>query len=205
MIKKKPAGAQGELRPREGEQGADPQGGAFRRRARSLTMRSLILPASFGLIMLTACQPAPEGQEGVENVAGEENAAAMRPSAPEVLPSRTPEPDEIGAPEKVPAPADTAPGPIPAAYRGTWAIEPGDCSAQPGLTRIVVTPAEIGYYEGRSEVKSATRTGSRLLIDIAHHAEGTTERAEQSIDLSADGRRLSFNRGGTSFGYRKCG
>lgn len=158
--------------------------------------------------MLAACQPAPEGEEGVETVAGENEAADMRPSAPEVLPSRTPEPEEIGAPEKAPAPSpapsNAAPGPIPAAYRGTWAIEPGDCSAQPGLTRIVVAPAEIGYYEGRSEVKAAARNGSRLVIDIVHHAEGTTERSEQSIDLSADGRRLSFNRGGTSFGYRKC-
>lgn len=210
MIKKRPAGAPGQACPREGDEGVDPQGGSLRGGRRSLTMRSLILPAGAGLIMLAACQPAPEGEEGVENIAGEENAPDMRPSAPEVLPSRTPEPDEIGAPEApagvgAAAPADTVRGPIPPAYRGAWAIETKDCRGQPGMTRIAVMPAEIGYYEGRSEVKTATRVGSRLTIDVVHHAEGMTEKSRQTIDLSADGQRLSFSRGGTSFAYRKCG
>ena len=168
-------------------------------------MRSLILPVCAGLVMLAACQPAPEREEGVENIAGDNNQAeALRPSAPEVLPSRTPQPDEIGRPNAS-APADAPPGPIPPGYRGTWAIEAKDCAGQPGMTRIRIAPASIGYYEAQSEVIGARRAGSRLMLDIVHHAEGTTEEAQQIIDLSADGRRLSFHRGGAVFTYRKCG
>lgn len=204
MTKKRPASSARQSRAREGSETIDPRRGPFGGRGRSPWMRRLILPAATGLIMLAACQPAPDGEEGVENIAGEENEAAARPSAPEVLPSRTPEPDEIGGPD-APTPVDAAPGPIPPAYRGTWAIEAKDCAGQPGMTRIRITPAAIGYYEGQSDVSKAAREGSRLTLDIVHHAEGVAEKAQQIIDLSADGKRLSFHRGGTIFAYRKCG
>jgi len=103
------------------------------------------------------------------------------------------------------APAAPPAGPIPLAYRHVWAIDPADCTKQPGLTRISIAPDAISFYEGRAVVKKAQVEGpNKLLLDVDHTAEGEIRPERHAFALSNAGSRLLYQRGRDSLNYVRC-
>jgi hypothetical protein len=101
--------------------------------------------------------------------------------------------------------SQTTPGPIPVEYRHVWAINPADCKADPGLTRIAIAPGAIRFYEGRAVVtKSQVEGADKLLLDVEHMAEGQTTTERHSLALNNAKSRLIYQRRNDSFTYIRC-
>jgi hypothetical protein len=101
--------------------------------------------------------------------------------------------------------SQTTPGPIPVDYRHVWAIDPADCRADPGLTRIAIAPGAIRFYEGRAVVTRSQIEGSdKLLLDVEQSSEGETRTVRHSLALKNAGSRLIYLRGHDSFTYIRC-
>ncbi len=98
----------------------------------------------------------------------------------------------------------TTPGPVPLAYRHVWAIDAADCTSQPGLTRVAISPAAIKFYEGQSAVLSATENASGLTLSVEHTAEGETSTQTHVLALDATGETLTYTRNGEVFLYQLC-
>jgi hypothetical protein len=133
------------------------------------------------------------------------------------------EPDDTAAVEPAPAaappasysatpppgvelpPSQTTPGPIPPEFRHVWAIEAADCTREPALTRITIAPGAVKFYEGRSEVVSATAPHEgALTMEVAHSSEGTTARETHALVLDDSGAKLTYHRRGAEFTYTRC-
>jgi len=124
-------------------------------------------------------------------------AAPPEPSSPSY--AATPEPGM-----ELP-PSQTTPGPIPLEFRHVWAIEPGDCTAAPGMTRMAIAPGAIKFYEGRSEVVSANAAqDGALTLRVSHASEGQTVTETHILALDEAKTTLTYQRGGNSFTYRRC-
>lgn len=101
--------------------------------------------------------------------------------------------------------AEHPPGLIPVPFRAVWAIEEVDCTNEPGLTRIAIAPDSISFYEGRSQVLSASSgADGRLNLEVEHVAEGMTEGQRQTLHLAGDAQSLVYTRGDHTFSYRRC-
>lgn len=154
------------------------------------------LPA---LVLVACSEPPPADtvpmpEEAVAPVAASNPAPA--PSGPFFA---TPAPGE-----ELPT-SQTTPGPIPLPFRQVWAIEPSDCRADPGLTRIAIAPGAIRFYEGRSVVVSAKSSGANMLIlDVDHTSEGATSRERHTLQLDPAHTRLTYQRRDASFTYVRC-
>jgi len=146
-------------------------------------------------IMLAGCgqpenTPSPGTPVNIE-------AAPPEPSSPSY--AATPEPGM-----ELP-PSQTTPGPIPLEFRHVWAIEPGDCTAAPGMTRMAIAPGAIKFYEGRSEVVSANAAqDGALTLRVSHASEGQTVTETHILALDEAKTTLTYQRGGNSFTYRRC-
>lgn len=102
-------------------------------------------------------------------------------------------------------PSQTTPGPIPLEFRHVWAIEPGDCTAAPGMTRMAIAPGAIKFYEGRSEVVSANAAqDGALTLRVSHASEGQTVTETHTLALDEAKTTLTYQRDGNSFTYRRC-
>ena len=119
-----------------------------------------LAPALLFAIALTACGEPDE-------TAAVEPAPQAPAAAPPASYSATPPPGV-----ELPT-SQTTPGPIPLEFRHVWAIEAADCTKEPALTRIAIAPGAVKFYEGRSEVVSATvpHEGA-LTMEVAHSSEG---------------------------------
>ena len=102
-------------------------------------------------------------------------------------------------------PALTTPGPIPLRFRAVWAIDPADCTREPGLTRIAIAPGAVRFYEGRSEVVSAQEfPDGDFGMEVDHMSEGDTTRETQRLKLDAGAGTLAYQRRGETFHYTRC-
>jgi hypothetical protein len=102
-------------------------------------------------------------------------------------------------------PSQTTPGPIPLEFRHVWAIDPLDCTKEPGLTRIAIAPGAVKFYEGRSEVVSASSPhDGALVMEVKHSAEGQTTRETHTLALDKVNDKLAYQRRGDSFTYSRC-
>jgi hypothetical protein len=121
--------------------------------------------------------------------------AAAAQSAPEATPS----------PAAEPSTAVIAPGPIPVPYRKVWAIKAADCTAEPGLTRIAISPNAVKFYEGRADVVSVEENGGReLMMAVKQTAEGETKADTHILKLDDRAGTLSYQRGKETFLYHRC-
>ncbi|MDP3492200.1 MAG: hypothetical protein Q8R82_03735 [Hyphomonadaceae bacterium] len=101
--------------------------------------------------------------------------------------------------------SQTTPGPIPVAFRHVWAIEAGDCIADPALTRIAIAPGAIRFYEGRSEVVSANAPHEgALVLQVNHSSEGQMTSETHTLALDEAGTTLTYQRDDNSFIYKRC-
>ena len=101
--------------------------------------------------------------------------------------------------------SQTTPDPIPLAYRHLWAVDPADCSTQPGLTRIAIAPGAIRFHGGEAVVKKAQAEGpDKLLLDVDHTSEGEMRPERHSLALSNAGSRLLYQRSWDSLNYIRC-
>jgi len=111
----------------------------------------------------------------------------------------------VPAPGEELPPSQTTEGPIPLDYRYVWAIEPGDCTNDPALTRIAIAPGAVKFYEGRSEVISAdTPHDGALVLNISHTSEGQTTNETHVLALDDAKTTLTYKRGENSFTYKRC-
>ena len=102
-------------------------------------------------------------------------------------------------------PSQTTPGPVPLEFRHVWAIEPADCTKDPGLTRIAIAPGAVKFYEGRSEIVSADAPhDGALVIQVKHSAEGETAQETHTLSLDKETGKLSYQRRGQTFIYTRC-
>ncbi len=156
---------------------------------------ALLLPAA---LVLAACNP-----DSAPVVATDDTPAPPPASAPWDYATPQIEPDPAG--EAAAGASTPDAGPIPVPFRAVWAIEEVDCMSQPGLTRITIGPSGVQFYEGRSEVLSASSgADGRLDLEVDHMAEGMTERQRQTLRLSGDARALTYTRGEQTFLYSRC-
>ncbi len=96
-------------------------------------------------------------------------------------------------------------GAIPLEFQHVWAIEAGDCTNEPALTRIAISPSAVKFYEGRSEVVSAEAPHEgALTLEMAHTSEGTTAPETHVLALDEAGRTLTYKRRGAEFIYTRC-
>jgi hypothetical protein len=96
-------------------------------------------------------------------------------------------------------------GPIPVEFRGAWAIEPADCTKEPGLTRIAVSQNGVNFYEGRSQVVSGTAPhDGALTMEVDHTAEGQTARETHTLALDPATSKLTYRRRGADYVYARC-
>ena len=154
-------------------------------------MRSATL---LSVLALAAC-----GGEKAPGSIPPEAALPPEAAAPSATYSATPPPG-VELP-----PSQTTPGPIPLEFRHVWAIEPADCKAVPGLTRMAIAPGAVKFYEGRSEVVSANvpHEGA-LVMEVKHSAEGQSETETHTLMLDKDTGKLSYQRRGETFTYVRC-
>lgn len=104
----------------------------------------------------------------------------------------------------VPRP-DEAPGRIPPEFRHAWALQTEDCVEAPRLTRIVIGPDTVTFYEGLSSVISATAPHEdALTLEVDHAAEGVVARETHSLALDDTGRKLTYERRGVEYVYTRC-
>lgn len=165
-------------------------------------MRSLLMLSA---LALAACgDPTPP-------VGAPEVAEGPAPATPAAV--QTPPPAPSGPYYATPAPGEelptsqTTPGPIPLHFRHVWAIEPADCTREPGLTRIAIAPGAIRFYEGRAVVASAEVSGeddNAMILDVDHAAEGETTRERHNLQLDPGRTRLTYQRRDASFLYIRC-
>jgi hypothetical protein len=102
-------------------------------------------------------------------------------------------------------PPAAAPGPIPADYRGVWAVDRADCAAEPGLTRIAVAASAIRFYEGSAVVLAGRPSPEGgVELDVDHLAEGQTTRAVHVLQLIGGKDFLTYRRNGEAFPYKRC-
>lgn len=166
-------------------------------------MTRVILTTAALVLALSACgDPSPPADTAPQPAAQAPipAAAPASPAAPPAGPfAATPAPGE-----ELPT-SQTTPGPIPLAYRHVWAIDPADCTKEPGLTRIAIAPGAIRFYEGRAVVKKSQVEGpDKLLLDVDHTSEGETRPERHAFALNIAGSRLLYQRGGNSFNYVRC-
>jgi hypothetical protein len=132
--------------------------------------------------------------------------APQAPAAPP-SPAGGPPPAYSATPspgEELP-PSQTTPGPIPLEFRHVWAIDAADCTNEPALTRIAIAPGAVKFYEGRSEVVSASVPhAGALTMEVAHSSEGTTAQETHSLTLDDSGRKLTYQRRGGEYAYTRC-
>lgn len=134
------------------------------------------------------------------------SACGQLPPAEEVQPGPAAKAaDEATAPgEELPT-SQTTPDPIPLAYRHLWAVDPADCSRQPGLTRIAIEHGAIRFHGGEAVVKKAQAEGpDKLLLDVDHTSEGEMRPERHSLALNHAGSRLLYQRGRDSLNYIRC-
>jgi hypothetical protein len=134
------------------------------------------------------------------------SACGQLPPAEEVQPGPAVKAaDEATAPgEELPT-SQTTPDPIPLAYRHLWAVDPADCSRQPGLTRIAIEHGAIRFHGGEAVVKKAQAEGpDKLLLDVDHTSEGEMRPERHSLALNHAGSRLLYQRGRDSLNYIRC-
>lgn len=153
-------------------------------------MRPVI--ASLAVLALAAC-----GEKPVETASVDPPAVPSTETPPAY--SATPSPGE-----ELPT-SQTTPGPIPLEFRHVWAIETADCTKEPALTRIAIAPGAVKFYEGRTEVVSASvpHEGA-LTMQVAHTSEGTTEQETHVLALDDTGRTLTYQRRGAEYIYTRC-
>lgn len=162
------------------------------------------VPLALIAFTIGACDNAAPSEGGASPT---DVATSARPSAS----PPTPPPAPTGPYFATPAPGEelptsqTTPGPIPLAFRHVWAIDPKDCTADPGLTRIAVAPGAIRFHEGRAVVVTAELSGDNtLILDVDQMSEGTTSRERHTLALESGGARLRYQRRGASYSYVQC-
>jgi hypothetical protein len=116
-----------------------------------------------------------------------------------------PQPADTTAPGPSEPLSQAGAGPIPVEFRGAWAIEPADCTRDPGLTRIAVSENGVAFYEGRSAVVTATvpHEGA-LTMEVDHTAEGQTARETHNLALDSATGKLTYNRRSADHTYSRC-
>ena len=74
-----------------------------------------------------------------------------------------------------------------------------------GAPTLAIAPGAVKFYEGRSEVVSATvpHEGA-LTMEVAHSSEGTTARETHALVLDDSGTKLAYHRRGAEFTYTRC-
>jgi hypothetical protein len=166
-------------------------------------MRSTYASAVLLALAVSACgqgsddalltTPAQSAQIASAEISADAAAAA---SSREATPSPT---------AAEPSPAAAAPGPVPVAYRKVWAIKAADCTAEPGLTRITISPSAVKFYEGGADVVSVEENGAHeLIMAVKQTAEGETKADTHLLKLNDQASTLSYQRGTETFLYRLC-
>jgi hypothetical protein len=149
------------------------------------------------VVTLAACGERPD--DPADEPAAVEPAAQAPVAAPPATYSAAPPP---GA--ELPT-SQATPGPIPLEFRHVWAIEPADCTKEPALTRIAIAPGAVKFYEGRSEVVSASAPHEgALTMEVAHTSEGTTAQETHTLALDDTGKTLTYERRGAEYVYTRC-
>ena len=165
-------------------------------------MTRLALTAAALVLALSACgdRSPPADTQSPRAQAPDTASTSASPAAPPAGPfAATP-----ATGEELPT-SQTTPGPIPLAYRHVWAIDPADCTNEPGLTRIAIAPGASRFYEGRAVVKKSQVEGpDKLLLDVDHTSEGETRPERHAFALNNSGSRLLYQRSGDSFKYVRC-
>lgn len=161
-------------------------------------MMQKFLWLSLFALPLAACQQA-EAPDAPPSAAADSNIPGAAP--PSAAASGVPA--SAAAPTASTTAASATPS-FPAIFRGRWAIDAKDCTAQPGLTHIVIKPDGIDFYEAQARLISTTADDEGSVTAIVRH-EGEGESSTLTYRLATDGTTLRFGRGVELFRYTRCG
>jgi hypothetical protein len=151
-------------------------------------------------LMLAAC-----GERPTETADVEPTPQAPVAAPPSLAAGTPPTYSATPAPDEALPPSQTTPGPIPLEFRHVWAIEAADCTKEPALTRIVIAPGAVKFYEGRSEVVSANAPHQgALTMEVTHSSEGTMAEETHTLALDDTGKKLTYKRRGAEYIYTRC-
>jgi hypothetical protein len=86
--------------------------------------------------------------------------------------------------------ADSTPGPIPVAFRGTWDASPKACNSPASEMRLRVDADTLHYYEGTGTVLRVVPIisdgGQIIRIETRHEAEGAVDQRTQTLARRGD-------------------
>lgn len=170
------------------------------------------------VLLLAACggaedkrAPATEEKAGV---AAQPDAAPPAPPAPaEPAGAEDYRPDPALRPPAAPEPGigsgDKA---IPAAIRGRWALDAGDCTKRPGtdLTALVIDAANLRFHESHGELaRVRERSANRIVADYKFSGEGQEWDRLMLLDVADGGKALvrrDYGEGGAAgpLRYTRC-
>lgn len=161
------------------------------------TIAPLIVPIA--MLAVVACS----GRHPVDDQA---NDAAGLPA------SRENAPDATGAPpanKANPATSATAASAarIPAALYGRWGLAPNDCTSTRGDAKglLLITPAELRFYESRAVPGSNTSTRPDSISgSFTFTGEGQTWSKFIALQIQKDGLVRTESNPSASFTYAKC-
>jgi hypothetical protein len=150
-------------------------------------------------VALTGCGGRDPVDDQAKNTAG---LPASRENAP----------DATGAPPANKAdPAPSAPAgsaaAIPTALQGRWGLSPADCTSTRGDAKglLVITPAELRFYESRAVPGSNTQaTSDSISGTFAFTGEGQAWSKFMALQLQKDGLVRTESNPSASFTYAKC-
>ena len=156
----------------------------------------LLLPI---LILLSGCG-RDDGQP--ENVASSANHADVEVTEETETPGDEPNDDSSGPPPSTVVNDATR---VPAAFLGEWTTADQSCADRSAVTRLLVQPRALQFYESQGTIVSASQAGPRAIrVAVSYEGEGQSWSRDQTLTLSADGSRMTITDADGSIVRKRC-
>lgn len=144
------------------------------------------MPAA--LLMLAACSGGKDDETASESGPNPAPVQKVEPPAPAEAPDA-----DVAAPAPVDAGGEADGKSIPAAIRGRWALDAGDCPKRPGtdLTALVIDAANLRFHESHGELAQVRESDARRIVaDYRFSGEGMEWNRRMQLDLADGGKTL---------------
>lgn len=168
-------------------------------------MRTGWMGACATLALLAGCQDRNPGDNDAQA-----NVADARPIdnlalPPENIAQAAEEAEDAeNVPEELGSATSAAPGTIPAAFQGRWAVDRARCGDGQQLA-LTVMPKLLRFYESEAKVKQVEAAGPRAItVTSSFSGEGQSWEDSQRLSLSSDGRTLTIAARNTATRRVKC-
>lgn len=99
------------------------------------------------------------------------------------------------------APAAT----FPARYQGIWAMDPSDCDASPGLTRIEISENIINSFEEELHLHAIeNEKNHKIQVQLTTKSEVSSDSKMITLEIAEEGHTLNYQSPEQAIIYRQC-